>query len=176
MMKRTNNKQQVELKEKLVYVGRCTKVVKGGRKFSFSALVVVGDGKGKVGYGLGKASEVVGAREKAYNEARKKMFKVPLREGRTLHHDITHRFCAGKVLARSAPPGTGIIAGGTVRAVFEVLGIRDVVAKAVGTNNPHNIVRAIIGALKSVQHPKYIAEKRGKTISEILGNRAKKKV
>jgi small subunit ribosomal protein S5 len=160
-----------ELTDKLVYVGRCAKVVKGGRRFSFAAIVVSGDGKGRVGIGLGKADEVMDAREKAVRVARKNMSKIPLRDGRTLHHDTYASFCAGKIVMRAAPSGTGIIAGGPVRALLEVLGIKDVVAKSVGTTNPHNMLKAALEALKSVKSPRYIAEKRNKKIGEIVSRR-----
>lgn len=160
-----------ELSDKLVYVGRCAKVVKGGRRFSFAAIVVTGDGKGKVGLGLGKATEVMDAKEKAVKVARKNMVKIPLRDGRTLHHDITANFCSGSIVMRSAPAGTGIIAGGPVRALLEVLGIKDVVAKSVGTTNPHNMMKAALKALTEIKSPRFIAEKRSKKIGEIVSRR-----
>ncbi|MBA8667756.1 30S ribosomal protein S5 [Holosporaceae bacterium 'Namur'] len=160
-----------ELSDKLVYVGRCAKVVKGGRRFSFAAIVVTGDGKGKVGLGLGKATEVMDAKEKAVKVARKNMVKIPLRDGRTLHHDITATFCSGNIVMRSAPAGTGIIAGGPVRALLEVLGIKDVVAKSVGTTNPHNMIKAALKALTEIKSPRFIAEKRSKKIGEIVSRR-----
>lgn len=155
--------------EKLVSVNRVAKVVKGGRRFGFSALVVVGDGRGRVGFGTGKAREVPDAIRKATDTASKAMVKIPLREGRTLHHDITSRFGAGLVHMRSAPPGTGIIAGGPMRAVFEALGVQDVVSKSIGTSNPQNMVRATFDGLKAMSSPRHIAAKRGKKVSEILG-------
>ncbi|EDV18575.1 hypothetical protein TRIADDRAFT_34973 [Trichoplax adhaerens] len=161
----------IEIIEKLVKVNRCTKVTKGGRKFSFSVIVVVGDKKGKVGYGLGKADEVMDAKRKASDEARKNMFKIPLREGRTLHHDIVGKFCSGKVVMRAAPAGTGVIAGGPTRPLFEVLGIKDIVAKSVGSNNPHNVVKAAIIGLRNINTPKMIADKRGKKLAEIASQR-----
>ncbi|MSO13356.1 30S ribosomal protein S5 [Rickettsiales endosymbiont of Trichoplax sp. H2] len=161
----------IEIVEKLVKVNRCTKVTKGGRKFSFSVIVVVGDKKGKVGYGLGKADEVMDAKRKASDEARKNMFKIPLREGRTLHHDIVGKFCSGKVVMRAAPAGTGVIAGGPTRPLFEVLGIKDIVAKSVGSNNPHNVVKAAIMGLRNINTPKMIADKRGKKLAEIASQR-----
>lgn len=154
--------------QRLVNVRRCTKVVKGGRKFSFSALVVVGDGKGRVGYGKGNANEIPDARNKATAEARNNMIRVPLKDGRTLHHDIVAKFCSGKVIMRSAPAGTGIIAGGALRPFLEVLGIKDIVVKSIGSSNPHTMVRAAMEALKSVRSPRYIAEKRGKPLGEII--------
>jgi small subunit ribosomal protein S5 len=163
-----------DLIEKVIHVGRVTKVVKGGRKMSFSALVVVGDQKGKVGLGLGKASEVADARSKAIQAAKKNMFKVPLRDGRTLHRDMNSKYGAGHMILRAAPSGTGIIAGGPVRALFEALGIKDIVAKSLGSSNPHNMVKAAVAALKSTPSPRDIAEKRGKKIGEIVGRRSGK--
>lgn len=162
--------------QRLVNVRRCTKVVKGGRRFSFSALVVVGDGKGRVGYGKGNAAEIPDARTKATAEARNNMIRVPLKDGRTLHHDVVAKSCAGKVVMRSAPAGTGIIAGGALRPFLEVLGIKDIVVKAVGSTNPHNMIRAAMAALKTVRSPRFIAEKRGKSVGEIIRyrNRTKK--
>lgn len=162
---------QQELSEKVVYVGRCAKVVKGGRRFSFLVLVVVGDGKGRVGIATGRAPEVIDARAKAFRMAKKSMVKIPLREGRTLHHDVTSYFCSGKMVLRAAPAGTGVIAGGPARALLEVLGIKDVVAKSVGTNNPHNMLKAALKALQSVSSPRYVAEKRGLKIAEIIARR-----
>jgi len=160
-----------ELIDKLVAVNRVSKTVKGGKRFGFAALVVVGDGKGKVGYGNGKAKEVSDAVKKATDDAKKHMVRIALREGRTLHHDIAGRFGAGKIFMRSAAPGTGIIAGGPMRAVFEALGVQDVVAKSIGTSNPHNMVKATFDALTSVRSPRAIAAKRGKKIGEIIGRR-----
>ena len=168
-----NNKvnEQPEYIEKLVSINRVAKVVKGGRRFSFAALVVVGDGNGMVGHGKGKAKEVPEAIKKATDEAKTRMIRVPLRQGRTLHHDIRGRFDSGKVYLRSAPSGTGVIAGGPMRAVFEALGIQDIVAKSVGTSNPHNMVRATFEALKSASSPKIIAARRGLKINEITKRR-----
>ena len=168
-----NNKvnEQPEYIEKLVSINRVAKVVKGGRRFSFAALVVVGDGNGMVGHGKGKAKEVPEAIKKATDEAKTRMIRVPLRQGRTLHHDIRGRFDSGKVYLRSAPSGTGVIAGGPMRAVFEALGIQDIVAKSVGTSNPHNMVRATFEALKSAYSPKIIAARRGLKINEITKRR-----
>ena len=168
-----NNKgnEQPEYIEKLVSINRVAKVVKGGRRFSFAALVVVGDGNGMVGHGKGKAKEVPEAIKKATDEAKTRMVRVPLRQGRTLHHDIKGRFDSGKVYLRSAPSGTGVIAGGPMRAVFEALGIQDIVAKSVGTSNPHNMVRATFEALKSASSPKIIAARRGLKINEITKRR-----
>lgn len=168
---RGEDRQDSELIDKLVSVNRVAKVVKGGRRFGFSALVVVGDGKGRVGYGSGKAREVPEAVRKATEQAKRSMVRVPLREGRTLHHDIQGRFGAGHVLLRAAPPGTGVIAGGPMRAVLEALGIGDVVAKSLGTSNPHNMVKATMEALRLVNSPRAVAAKRGKKVSEIIGRR-----
>ena len=161
-------KIETDIKEKLVAINRITKVVKGGRRFGFAALVVVGDGKGRVGVGSGKAKEVPEAIRKATDKAKSTLIKVPLKEGRTLHHDIVGIFGAGKVNLRSAPSGTGIIAGGPMRAVFETLGIQDVVAKSIGSSNPHNMVKATMEALKFMQSPRSIASKRGKKVSEVI--------
>lgn len=157
--------------DRLVAVNRVAKVVKGGRRFGFAALVVAGDGKGRAGYGHGKAREVPEAIRKATDAAKKTMVKVPLREGRTLHHDVTGRYGAGKVLLRSAPPGTGIIAGGPMRAVFETLGVQDVVAKSVGTSNPYNMVKATFAALRGTMSPRSVASRRGRTVAQILGRK-----
>jgi len=165
------NEQSDGLIDKLVAVNRVAKVVKGGKRFGFAALVVVGDGKGKVGYGSGKAKEVSDAVKKATEDAKKHMIRIALREGRTLHHDISGRFGAGKVYLRTAAPGTGIIAGGPMRAVFEALGIADVVAKSIGTSNPHNMVKATFDALTRMRSPRAIAAKRGKKVGEIIGRR-----
>ena len=155
--------------EKLVHINRVSKTVKGGKRFGFAALVVVGDGSGRVGFGHGKAREVPEAITKATAAARKKMVRVPLKEGRTLHHDGNGRFGAGKVTLRSAPPGTGIIAGGPMRAVFESLGVADVVTKSVGTSNPYNMIRATFDALTNQTSPKSVAQRRGKKIADLLG-------
>ncbi len=160
-----------QIVEKLVNVRRVTKVVKGGKTMRFSALVVVGDGKGRVGYATGKAREVPDAVKKAVDKAKRSMIRVPLREGRTLHHDVRARCGAGIVVLRSAPAGTGVIAGGPMRAVFEALGIHDIVSKSNGTNNYHNMVRATFQALQSVSSPKVIAAKLGKKISDVLVRR-----
>ena len=160
-----------EFVDKLVHINRVAKVVKGGRRFAFAALVVVGDAKGKVGYGSGKAREVPEAIRKATDAAKRHMIKVPLREGRTLHHDLYGRFGAGKVILRAAPAGTGIIAGGPMRAVFETMGIQDIVAKSVGSNNPHNMVKATFTALQSMTSPRNVAAKRGKKVADIIGRR-----
>jgi small subunit ribosomal protein S5 len=158
-----------ELIEKLVHINRVSKTVKGGKRFGFAALVVVGDGKGLVGFGHGKAREVPEAITKATASAKKKMVRVPLKEGRTLHHDGKGHFGAGKVNLRSAPAGTGIIAGGPMRAVFESLGVADVVTKSVGTSNPYNMIRATFDALTSQTSPKSVAQRRGKKVADLLG-------
>lgn len=158
-----------ELIEKLVHINRVSKTVKGGKRFGFAALVVVGDGKGRVGFGHGKAREVPEAISKATASAKKKMVRVPLREGRTLHHDGKGHFGAGQVTLRSAPAGTGIIAGGPMRAVFESLGVADVVTKSVGTSNPYNMIRATFEALGDQTSPKAVAQRRGKKIADLLG-------
>jgi small subunit ribosomal protein S5 len=158
-----------EFVEKLVSINRVAKVVKGGRRFGFAALVVVGDGKGRVGHGAGKAREVPEAIRKATEAAKRTMMRVPLREGRTLHHDLKGHFGAGQVVMRAAPAGTGIIAGGPMRAVFEALGVQDVVAKSIGTSNPHNMVKATLAALSSIVSPRVVAARRGKKIADILG-------
>ncbi len=160
-----------DLEERLVSIRRVAKVVKGGRRFGFSALVIVGDTKGRVGYGSGKALEVMNAKQKATDEGKKYLVRVPLREGRTIHHDVKGHFGAARVVLRAAPPGTGIIAGGPLRAVFECLGIQDVVAKSIGTSNPHNMVKACFDAFTNLSSPRSIADKRGKKVGEIVGRR-----
>jgi small subunit ribosomal protein S5 len=160
-----------DIVDKLVHINRVAKVVKGGRRFAFAALVVVGDTKGRVGYGSGKAREVPEAIRKATEQAKRTLVRIPLREGRTLHHDVNGKFGAGKVILRTAPPGTGIIAGGPMRAVFETMGVQDVVAKSQGSNNPYNMVKATFEALKSLRSPRMIAAKRGKKVSDIVGRR-----
>ena len=160
-----------EFKDKLVSINRITKVVKGGRRFAFSALVVVGDQTGSIGVGHGKAKQVPDAIKKATETAKNSLVKIPLREGRTLHHDVLGKDGAGKVLLRSAPSGTGIIAGGPIRAACEVLGIKDIVAKSLGSSNPINVLRACLKGLKSQSSPKFIARTRGKNISEITKNK-----
>jgi len=156
------------LSDKLVTINRVAKVVKGGRRFAFAALVVVGDQKGRVGYGAGKAREVPEAIRKATERAKRGMIRVPMKEGRTLHHDIEGRYGAGKVVLRTAPAGTGIIAGGPLRAVFETLGIGDVVAKSLGSRNPHNMVKATFAALQRCASPRSVANRRGKKVSELF--------
>ena len=160
-----------ELVDRLVNVNRVAKVVKGGRRFGFSALVVVGDGKGRVGYGSGKAREVPEAVRKATEQAKRSMVRIPLRQGRTLHHDVQGHFGAGRVLMRSAPPGTGVIAGGPMRAVCEALGIHDVVAKSLGSQNPHNMVKATFAAFERATSPRSVANRRGKKVADLLGPR-----
>jgi small subunit ribosomal protein S5 len=158
-----------DLIDKLVTINRVAKVVKGGRRFAFAALVVVGDQKGRVGYGAGKAREVPEAIRKATERAKRGMIRVPMKEGRTLHHDVTGNFGAGSVVLRSASAGTGIIAGGPMRAVFETLGIGDVVAKSLGSRNPHNMVKATFAALQRCASPRSVAQRRGKKVSDLLG-------
>ncbi|WP_242416674.1 30S ribosomal protein S5 [Sphingomonas panni] len=158
-----------ELIEKLVHINRVSKTVKGGKRFGFAALVVVGDGKGRVGFGHGKAREVPEAISKATAAAKKAMVRVPLKDGRTLHHDGNGHFGAGRVTVRSAPAGTGIIAGGPMRAIFESLGVADVVTKSVGTSNPYNMIRATFEALNDQSSPKAVAQRRGKKIADLLG-------
>ena len=160
-----------ELIDKLVTINRVAKVVKGGRRFAFAALVVVGDQKGRVGYGAGKAREVPEAIRKATERAKRGMIRVPMREGRTLHHDVDGHYGAGRVVLRSAEAGTGIIAGGPMRAVFESLGIADVVAKSLGSRNPHNMVKATFAALGRCGSPRSVASRRGKKVTDILGKR-----
>lgn len=158
-----------ELIEKLVHINRVSKTVKGGKRFGFAALVVVGDGKGRAGFGHGKAREVPEAISKATASAKKAMIRVPLRDGRTLHHDGLGHFGAGRVTVRTAPPGTGIIAGGPMRAIFESLGVADVVTKSVGTSNPYNMIRATFEALKDQTSPRSVAQRRGKKVADLLG-------
>jgi small subunit ribosomal protein S5 len=165
------DRQDGELVDRLVNINRVAKVVKGGRRFGFSALVIVGDGKGRVGYGSGKAREVPEAVRKATEQAKRGLIRVPLRQGRTLHHDIQGHFGAGRVVLRAAPAGTGIIAGGPMRAVFEALGINDVVAKSIGSSNPHNMVKATFDALTKMMSPRAVAAKRGKKVGDIVGRR-----
>ena len=169
--KNRDEEQDNEFIDRLVHINRVAKTVKGGRNMSFAALVIVGDEKGRVGFGKGKAREVPEAIRKATEEAKKTMIRVPLREGRTLHHDVRGRHGAGKIVMRSAPPGTGVIAGGPMRAVLECLGVQDVVGKSVGTSNPYNMVRATFDALKRMESPRMIASKRGKKVGEIVSRR-----
>ena len=164
-------KVQEEFVDKLVHVNRVAKTVKGGRRMAFAALVVVGDQKGRVGFGTGKAREVPEAIRKATDSAKHAMIRVPLREGRTLHHDVCGHYGAGKVILRAAPAGTGIIAGGPMRAVFETMGIQDIVAKSQGSQNPHNMIRATFAALQAVNSPRIVAAKRGKKVGDIVSRR-----
>ena len=160
-----------EFVDRIVHVNRVSKTVKGGKRFAFAALVVVGDQKGRVGFAHAKAKEVPDAIKKATERARRKLIRVPLREGRTLHHDVLGHFGAGRVTLRTAPAGTGIIAGGPMRAVFEVLGVQDVVAKSVGSNNPYNMIKATFNALESINSPRMVAAKRGKKVGDIVSRR-----
>ncbi len=169
---RDREERDSEFVDRLVHINRVAKVVKGGRRFGFAALVVVGDQKGRVGFGHGKAREVPEAIKKATDAAKRNIIRVPLREGRTLHHDVQGRHGAGKVILRAAPPGTGIIAGGPMRAVFETVGMLDVVAKSIGTSNPYNMVRATFDALKRENSPRMVAARRGKKVSEIVSRRS----
>ncbi|MBP5343678.1 MAG: 30S ribosomal protein S5 [Alphaproteobacteria bacterium] len=166
-----DNKTLDDIVERVVHINRVSKTVKGGRNMSFAALVVVGDQKGRIGVAHAKAKEVPDAIKKASELARRRLVRVPLREGRTLHHDVIGRFGAGQVTLRTAPAGTGIIAGGPMRAIFEVLGVQDVVAKCTGSNNPHNMVRATMKALLEEHSPRAVAARRGKKVSEIVSAR-----
>ncbi len=168
---RNEQERESEFVDRLVHINRVAKVVKGGKRFSFAALVVVGDQKGRVGFGHGKAREVPEAIRKASEQAKRQLIRVPLREGRTLHHDVKGRHGAGKVILRSAPAGTGIIAGGPMRAVFETLGISDIVAKSQGSANPYNMVRATFNALKNIDSPRSVAARRGLKVSQIQARR-----
>src|ERR687892_1519509 len=168
---RDREERDSEFVDKLVHINRVAKVVKGGKRFGFAALVVVGDQKGRVGFGHGKAREVPEAIRKATEAAKRTLIRVPLREGRTLHHDVSGRHGAGKVILRAAEPGTGIIAGGPMRAVFETLGIQDIVAKSLGSSNPYNMVRATFDALRHEDSPRGVAARRGKKVSEIVSRR-----
>jgi small subunit ribosomal protein S5 len=161
-----------EFADRLVAINRVSKTVKGGKRFGFAALVVVGDQKGRVGFGKGKAKEVPEAIRKATEQAKRSMVRVPLREGRTLHHDMEGRHGAGKVVMRAAPEGTGIIAGGPMRAVFEMLGLKDVVSKSLGSQNPYNMIRATIDGLKKETSPRQVAQRRGKKVADILNKGA----
>ena len=168
---RRDREETPEFADRLVAINRVSKTVKGGKRFGFAALVVVGDQKGRVGFGKGKAKEVPEAIRKATEQAKRQMIRVPLKEGRTLHHDMYGRHGAGKVVMRTAPEGTGIIAGGPMRAVFEMLGIKDVVSKSVGSQNPYNMIRATIDGLKKEQSPRSVAQRRGKKVADILPKR-----
>jgi small subunit ribosomal protein S5 len=168
---REREREESEFTDKLVHINRVAKVVKGGRRFGFAALVVVGDEKGRVGFGHGKAREVPEAIRKATDAAKRNLIRVPLREGRTLHHDVAGRHGAGKVYLRAAPPGTGIIASGPMRAVFETLGMQDVVAKSLGSSNPYNMVRATFDALKRQDSPRLVAARRNIKVSTLQSRR-----
>lgn len=168
---RDREERDSEFVEKLVHINRVAKTVKGGRRMAFAALVVVGDGKGRVGFGHGKAREVPEAIRKATESAKRGFVRISLKEGRTLHHDVTGRHGAGRVVVRSAPPGTGIIAGGPMRAVFEALGVGDVVAKSLGSSNPYNLVRATFDALKNEDAPRSVAARRGLKVSALQTRR-----
>ena len=164
-------REESDLIEKLVGINRVAKVVKGGRRFGFAAVVIVGDGRGRVGMGHGKAREVPEAIRKATEAAKRGMVRVPLREGRTLHHDIVGRYGAGRIIMRTASAGTGVIAGGPMRAIFEALGVQDVVAKSIGTSNPHNMIKATFNALSKSYSPRMVAQRRNKKVSDLLGER-----
>jgi small subunit ribosomal protein S5 len=166
--KRRDRDETPEFADRLVAINRVSKTVKGGKRFGFAALVVVGDQKGRVGFGKGKAKEVPEAIRKATEQAKRQMIRVPLREGRTLHHDMNGRHGAGKVVMRTAPAGTGIIAGGPMRAVFEMVGIQDVVSKSLGSQNPYNMIRATMDGLRKESSPRNVAQRRGKKVSDIL--------
>ena len=166
--RREEREETPEFADRLVAINRVSKTVKGGKRFGFAALVVVGDQRGRVGFGKGKAKEVPEAIRKATEQAKRGLIRVPLRDGRTLHHDIEGRHGAGKVIMRTAVPGTGIIAGGPMRAVFEMLGVQDVVAKSQGSQNPYNMIRATIDGLKKEASPRNVAQRRGKKVAEIL--------
>ncbi len=168
---KNEQERESEFIDRLVHINRVAKVVKGGKRFSFAALVVIGDQKGRVGFGHGKAREVPEAIRKASEQAKRHLIRVPLREARTLHHDVRGRHGAGKVILRAAPPGTGIIAGGPMRAVFETLGINDIVAKSQGSANPYNMVRATFNALKNIDSPRSVAARRGIKVSELQARR-----
>jgi small subunit ribosomal protein S5 len=168
---RDREERDNEFIDKLVHINRVAKVVKGGRRFGFAALVVVGDQKGRVGFGHGKAREVPEAIRKATEAAKRALVRIPLKDGHTLHHEVRGHHGAGKVILRPAPAGTGIIAGGPMRAVFEALGVGDVVSKSLGTSNPYNMVRATFDALKHQQSPRMVANRRGRSVAEILAKR-----
>ena len=168
---RNREEQAPEFADRLVAINRVSKTVKGGKRFGFAALVVVGDQKGRVGFGKGKAKEVPEAIRKATEQAKRQMIRVPLRDGRTLHHDIDGRHGAGRVVMRTAPEGTGIIAGGPMRAVFEMLGVKDVVSKSIGSQNPYNMIRATMNGLQKEASPRSVAQRRGKKVADILPKR-----
>src|SRR4029077_15753784 len=168
---RDREERDSEFVDKLVHINRVAKVVKGGRRFAFAALVIVGDQKGRAGFGHGKAREVPEAIRKATDAAKRSLMRIPLREGRTLHHDVLGRHGAGKVFLRAAPPGTGVIAGGPMRAVFETLGMQDVVAKSIGSSNPYNMVRATFDALRHQDSPRSVAARRNIKVSTLQARR-----
>ena len=169
--RRNREEQAPEFADRLVAINRVSKTTKGGKNFGFAALVVVGDQKGRVGFGKGKAKEVPEAIRKATEQAKRQMIRVALRDGRTLHHDMEGRHGAGKVVMRTAPVGTGIIAGGSMRAVFEMLGVQDVVSKSIGSQNPYNMIRATMNGLAKSQSPRNVAQRRGKKVADILPKR-----
>jgi len=169
---RRDREETPEFADRLVAINRVSKTVKGGKRFGFAALVVVGDQKGRVGFGKGKAKEVPEAIRKATESAKRAMVRIPLKEGRTLHHDIEGRHGAGRVVMRTAPEGTGIIAGGPMRAVFEMLGVKDVVSKSIGSQNPYNMIRAALDGLSKEASPRSVAQRRGKKVADILGQKA----
>lgn len=166
--RRNQREEAPEFADRLVAINRVSKTVKGGKRFGFAALVVVGDAKGRVGFGKGKAKEVPEAIRKATEQAKRQMIRVALKDGRTLHHDVEGRHGAGKVVMRTAPQGTGIIAGGPMRAVFEMLGVQDVVSKSLGSQNPYNMIRATMNGLSKEQSPRNVAQRRGKKVADIL--------
>lgn len=169
--RRNQRDEAPEFADRLVAINRVSKTVKGGKRFGFAALVVVGDQKGRVGFGKGKAKEVPEAIRKATEQAKRQLIRVPLKEGRTLHHDVLGRHGAGKVTMRTAPEGTGIIAGGPMRAVFEMLGVKDVVSKSTGSQNPYNMIRATLDGLRNESSPRQVASRRGKKVADILPKR-----
>lgn len=168
---KSKEREEGDIQERLVAINRVSKTVKGGRRMGFAAIMVVGDGRGRIGTGSGKAREVPEAIRKATEQAKRRMVRVPLRDGRTLHHDVEARFGAGRVRFRAAAPGTGVIAGGPLRAVFEVLGIHDVVAKSLGSSNPYNMVKAAFAAFEKMESPRMIASRRSKRVNEVLGRK-----
>lgn len=166
-----NSKEVTNIIEKLICVNKVSKTTTGGKRLSFAALVVVGDGKGMVGFGAGKAREITDARNKAVESAKRSMIRVPLKEARTIHHECEGKYGKGKVILRPAPAGTGIISGGPMRSVFECLGLQDIVSKSLGTNNPYNMILATFDALKKMNSPKNVADRRSKHVSEIIKRR-----
>ena len=169
---RRDRDEAPEFADRLVAINRVSKTVKGGKRFGFAALVVVGDQKGRVGFGKGKAKEVPEAIRKATEQAKRQMVRIPLKEGRTLHHDVDGRHGAGRVVMRTAPEGTGIIAGGPMRAVFEMLGVKDVVSKSIGSQNPYNMIRATLEGLTKMASPRTVAQRRGKKVADIIGQKS----